>query len=419
MDATRLMVDAVALLWPELPDEPDGFADAALVALRELDRARREDTAAEPAARQGVLDAFATRPAALARLREVSDRLVEAELGRGLESTIPGAVEHERYVEIPVYYATDRAPTGKTEPGERYGGERGELTFGVARVSIPDDHRMGALEKPRLWRLEFRQNPDKHVVLLGLEELDDLGFAARAKAATDGGDVLLFVHGYNVGFADAARRAAQLAYDLNFAGVPMLYSWPSRAQTAAYLVDQNNSMWTHGHFMRFLRLVLDGLGAARVHTLAHSMGNRVLTDGLAALGPDPMTPVGQVVFAAPDVDAGVFEQLAAAFAGLAARCTLYASDNDRALWASKGLVDAPRAGQAGAGILVVDGVDTVDASELDTGLLGHSYYGDRTRVLSDVFSLIRHGLPPGERFGMRGRTNAAGRGYWLFSPQAD
>ena len=29
-------------------------------------------------------------------------------------------------------------------------------------------------------------------------------------------DVLVFVHGYNVGFEDAARRAAQLAYDLNF-----------------------------------------------------------------------------------------------------------------------------------------------------------------------------------------------------------
>ena len=40
--------------------------------------------------------------------------------------------------------------------------------------------------------------------------------------------LLVFVHGYNVDFDNAVRRAGQLAYDLNFDGPTFLFSWPSR-----------------------------------------------------------------------------------------------------------------------------------------------------------------------------------------------
>ncbi|MEV0561471.1 alpha/beta hydrolase [Dactylosporangium sp. NPDC050588] len=418
MDSSRLLVDAIALAWPELlalPDlGPDGVAaleSALLPALRELESTGTVE------AEYTVEDAFASWPAAWARVRQLAAVLLEADLTRG--PGIPGAVAHERYVEVPVHYATDRAATGRTEPERRFGGDRGELSFGVACVSIPDDHRMGGLEKPQLWRLQFRPDPAKHVVLLGVDPLDRAAFTVRTSAAIAGGDLLLFVHGYNVAFADAARRAAQIAYDLNFPGVPMLYSWPSRAQLHAYVADQNNADETAGHFADFLDLALTGVGAGRVHAIAHSMGNRVLTDGLATLGPDAARHLGQVAFAAPDVDASSFTQQAARFAGRATGYTLYASSNDEALRASQMVQGYPRAGQAGPDILVVDGVDTIDASLLETGLMGHAYFGDRTSVLSDLFDLIRHGHPPAERFGLRGRKNRAGRDYWLFSALAN
>ncbi len=50
-------------------------------------------------------------------------------------------------------------------------------------------------------------------------------------------DVLVFVPGYNVSFVNAVRRTAQLAYDLDFGGVPVLYSWPSAGSAAAYVAD--------------------------------------------------------------------------------------------------------------------------------------------------------------------------------------
>ena len=41
------------------------------------------------------------------------------------------------------------------------------------------------------------------------------------------GQALLFVHGYNVTHARAVKRAAQIAYDLEFDGALILFSWNS------------------------------------------------------------------------------------------------------------------------------------------------------------------------------------------------
>lgn len=144
------------------------------------------------------------------------------------------------------------------------------------------------------------------------------------------------------------------------------------------------------------------------------MGNRVVAQGLADLTPTESAGLGQVVFAAPDVDAAVFTQLASQFLHHADRYTLYASSNDLALRASERLARYPRAGQSGPAIIVIDGIDTIDASHLDTGLMGHSYYGDRTSILADLFALIRNGLEPARRFGLAATEN----GHWTFLPIA-
>ena len=75
----------------------------------------------------------------------------------------------------------------------------------------------------------------------------------------------------------------------------------------------------------------------------------------------------------------------------------------------------PRVGESGLGLLVVDSIDTVDATAIDTSFVGHSYYGDNRSVLTDVFELIRRGSPPAERFGLVPKERYGGR-YWLFSP---
>jgi esterase/lipase superfamily enzyme len=73
---------------------------------------------------------------------------------------------------------------------------------------------------------------------------------------------------------------------------------------------------------------------------------------------------------APDIDAEVFTLLAQDTNRIGERVTLYASPEDKALRLSKQFHGYPRAGEA---IIVLPGVDTIDASAVDTSLVGHSY----------------------------------------------
>jgi esterase/lipase superfamily enzyme len=93
--------------------------------------------------------------------------------------------------------------------------------------------------------------------------------------------------------------------------------------------------------------------------------------------------------------------------------TLYASSNDRALMASKAFHGYPRAGDAGEGLLVVDGVETVDASDVSAGLLGHSYFAEDRRIMEDIFSLLQTGQRAENRFGLEAVDTEDGR-YWTF-----
>ncbi|HSL81864.1 MAG TPA: alpha/beta hydrolase [Thermoanaerobaculia bacterium] len=355
--------------------------------------------------------------------RPLSDLEQEEPPTRG-DVDMPGEAPPERgYHVVEVFYATDRKRSGSTKPEQRYGAARGDgsLAYGVCEVSIPEDHRVGRLEGPSWRRFEFRQDPEKHVVLLDLREVSGDRFFTDLSATlrkSPRNQILLFLHGFNVSFEDAARRTAQMAYDLRFEGAPAFYSWPSKGALAAYTHDEATVEWTIPHLKAFLQDLADRSGAEAIHLIAHSMGNRALTralEQLAALMADPDAPgFSEVILTAPDIDADVFRQVAAAFRRAARRVTLYASERDRALLASHKVHGYPRAGDGGGNIVVVPGIDTIDASAVDTDLVGHFYYGDNRSVLSDVFYVLR-GHAPQERSMLRGRRCPAGS-YWAFVP---
>jgi len=62
-------------------------------------------------------------------------------------------------------------------------------------------------------------------------------------------------------------------------------------------------------------------------------------------------------------------------------------------------------------------LDTVDASDVRTEFLGHSYFGDSGTVLSDLVYLIHERLRPQERerFSLDPVKNLA-IVYWRFKP---
>ncbi len=334
----------------------------------------------------------------------------------------PSVDEVTGVVAIPVFYGTDRA-RGDDTPANYFRGERGVPVFGIAEVSVPTRGRdLGELTGPSWWRLEFTADPAKHVILKSVGALGRDVFVtslADSVAAAGEHDVLIFVHGYNVTFEDAARRAAQLSVDLKFAGRTLLYSWASAADTKKYTVDESTIDWSRDHFEAFLQLALSEIGAGKVHIIAHSMGNRAVINTLERITswqlPAGAAKLGQVIFAAPDIDRDRFVQLAAKFKGCAARVTLYASSRDVALLASKFVHGYPRAGEAGEALLVVDGVDTIDASLVDTSLVGlrHSYFGEKRSILNDMFNLITQQLAPDKRFDLEAVGDTLKR-YWSY-----
>jgi esterase/lipase superfamily enzyme len=302
-----------------------------------------------------------------------------------------------------------------------FGDGRGTLTLGTCEVSIPKRHEVGELESPSLLKLEVCEDPNKHIVLLNVSPEDPDEFYSNLRndvAKSKESSAIVFIHGFNVTFEDAARRTAQISYDLKFAGVPIFYSWPSQGKLLDYAVDETNAVWTVPHLRQFLAEVARQSGAKQIHLIAHSMGNRALTGALKELAyqsTDAGIPrFDQVLLTAPDIDADVFKNdIAPAITKAAARVTLYASSNDAALLLSKQLHGYPRAGEAGRDIVIVPGMDTVDVTSVDTSLLGHSYYGDSGSVLSDFVEVLHDAKPADKRTWLRPEFLGADK-YWVF-----
>jgi esterase/lipase superfamily enzyme len=328
---------------------------------------------------------------------------------------------------VRVFYGTNRARTGKVKATQFYGAERGELEMGYLDVSIPEVHKYGELETESGWSifsyvLGEEAKRKRYVLLQKVESLDKQSFFTQLQnhiAGLSSNDVFVFVHGYNSSFEDAAKRTAQLAYDLDFDGTPMLYSWPSKASTHAYTVDEAAVRIGGRRMATFLEDVVANAGAGRIHLIAHSMGNRALIEALGAyvakLGREAAGQVfGQIVFTAPDVDRDYFVEIIEDIRGIAERVTLYASENDKALLTSNVLHGAPRAGQAGDSIVTIPGLDTIDMSAVEADILGHAYFAANEGALYDLFRLLWLGESPPDRCGMS-ETALGDAGFWLFN----
>jgi pimeloyl-ACP methyl ester carboxylesterase len=389
-------------------------------------------------------------------------------------------------------------------------GRNQKMEYGVCEVTIPKDHRLGAMESPSIFQFQYAENSSLHVVLKSVAEMNPTYFFESVHSAVedqnkykqlfltsllkilseirpprddflralkafikDGSDdrlltaipglyasdqggsadfrqlvrsigeahssrlsllnviddaaagktddyrqALVFVHGFGVSFEDAARRTAQLAYDLKFDGAPMFFSWPSRGRFSPldYTTDEESARWAVDDLERFLKDIAGRSGASKVYLVAHSMGNRCLTDALKGMSLSATSPVvfKDVILTAPDIDADLFERsIVPAITNRNVRVTLYASSNDKALALSKSVHGYRRAGDSSEGVLVVPPVETVDASSVDTTFDGHSYYGESGLVIADLFSLIHHGKPADNRLGTRPMKDPRGRAYWV------
>lgn len=316
--------------------------------------------------------------------------------------------------QVAVWFGTNRVHTGRHFLGER----ATNVTYGRCHVFVPENRVAGSLGRGLIGRI-FKG--DNRVKLNSSDILGESQFwssLANEVTKLDLSDQhgLIFLHGFNTKFEDAARRTAQLKVDLAHNGPTAFFSWPSLGNKAGYAGDEAAIDGSEAAIRDFLVDFAQRSGAKAVHIIAHSMGNRGLLRAMDAIANAAASAAavrfGQVFLAAPDVDAQLFQNLAIAYGRLSTRSTLYVSNNDKAIGISKRLHKFARAGLTPP-IAVVPGIDTIDASHVNLGLLGHSYAAEMRPVLSDIFSLIQGDRAPDNRFGLR-KALGGTASHWEF-----
>ncbi len=212
-------------------------------------------------------------------------------------------------------------------------------------------------------------------------------------------DVLVFVHGFNVSYDEAVVRAAQVAADMPFNGAIIVYSWPSQGGVENYERDGEIVDDSIDPFVEFLTDLGQRLPAnADINLLVHSMGNRLVTRSLWHLPDEFTTPARfrEIVLCAPDVGVDEFRRNMRRAVDMSDRVTLYKNCNDSALIASKWTNMEERAGESFNPILI-EGMDSIETTVVDTSVLGHSYYGSNTSILRDLFAIIKEHRPADDR----------------------
>jgi esterase/lipase superfamily enzyme len=320
-----------------------------------------------------------------------------------------------------VWYATNR----ELKRDEFTSDLNENLRFGDCQVAIPQSREFGSLGSSSYVRLLQRVTTGSdnllRIVKKSVWTLEEgpQGFLKSIHAALDAkaNQILVYVHGYNVSFENAIVRAAQIGFDLKVPGITAAFCWASKAQLSAYTADAEHVQLSGKHLADFLAMLNTNFPDSTINIIAHSMGNRALMyvlenihnhSGLTA------AKFGQIILAAPDIDETSFRRVAALYPQLSARTTLYVCASDRALQESGREHGNIRIGYCPP-VIVVPGIDTVEATNVSLDLLGHAYYASAASVLHDMFLLLHNNLPPAERPSLLRSNCADGASYWKFS----
>jgi esterase/lipase superfamily enzyme len=315
-------------------------------------------------------------------------------------------------VTIPVFYASTRRRDVKSDNAEEFymnEPEPGQLHYGVGYVGIPAGDRVGNTDGRGWCRylgpFRCRRSIRNGVTVIALDTLTEEAWVESLSSVVGGSnkcELLLLVHGFNTDFSGALRSAAQFSYDVGFRGVTAVFDWSSVHNIARYVVDQEEAERSLTLLKRFLDKLLLTTPSENVCILAHSMGTRLVAYALRDFANEhPRRRFGQVILAASDIDSSVFvNELAPKITTAAVNVTAYASKEDKALKLSSSyLVHAGRrVGSGPPSVVIHDGMDYVDASNVDTDLIGHGYYEENKLVIDDLFYILRHGLPASERW---------------------
>lgn len=245
-------------------------------------------------------------------------------------------------------------------------------------------------------------------------------------------DIFIYVHGVNTSFESPLLVASELWHYMGYRGVFIAFSWPSGQNILEYVTDVDTAEYSTVQFRKFLEYLISETEAERIHILAFSAGTKLVTHslhqiGLMGLSDKDETPnstrIGRVLFTAGDVERQLFgmymsDKLLEPVESL----TVYMSNSDKALNASRSIRRFPRLGQPWAiedipskalSYIKNSGkLEFIDVSGLE-GIkegVGHAYFRSSPWVSSDILVNLALGVPPDKR-GLILQENQV---YWSF-----
>jgi esterase/lipase superfamily enzyme len=351
---------------------------------------------------------------------------------------------------IEILYATNRVPIGP--PGARnYTRMRSsQLRVGVATLQVGDDPvpagagRAKPAANAPAERPAVRLRAIRPVAVLddGSEGLDPDAaafFAYVDELVSRGGnrDVLIYVHGANSSFERAAAQAAQFQHFLGRDAVVMLFAWPSAGTWLRYRLDVATAGRTVPEFAYLLEKLSAHTNVAQLNVLAYSAGSMIASPGLAravdaatAAGDPARLRLGEIYYAAPDIDFPVFVENLPRYQGQTQRVTVALNTGDRALSFSQWIHRVSRAGRPNLDEIGPEETQWLaDASarnELDVLAIrpadlpglpasSHSFWYDHPWVSSDmVVKLQFHATPPAR--GLDANRTRIDIAFWTFPP---
>ena len=349
------------------------------------------------------------------------DELVKGPLPQAdLEPPAEGNII-EKPKRFPVWFATNRKPNDPDNIAKGFGRRRGDRTiYGRCTVNIPKGHATGETQPTLLERwIEGKEG----IVVEKIEGLPENDFWAALTQSLQVdpsmNSMLLFIHGFNVKFVEAAIRTGQLKYDLGMDHAAF-FCWPSLRRLWGYGADSTSAREATPALAAFLEKLAAVTANEKInlHVIAHSMGNEAFLYAMERVllnlkGDAAKFRLAEVVFAAPDVDASIFRDKTTVTIDMSRQRTLYASRKDIPLGFSGRILRRKmvRAGKIPP-VTVVKRIDTIDVTDIDLSLLGHGYVAETRPVITDMSVAMHYGAVPAKRTGLEGADSPAGR-YWI------
>jgi esterase/lipase superfamily enzyme len=217
------------------------------------------------------------------------------------------------------------------------------MSYGRLDVSIPpdDSRKIGDIQ----WPVSPPGDPHRDFVTVSTDYLDRPGFSAAlavvAKAKRRN-KAMVFVHGFNNRFDDAAYRLAQIVQDSKAPVIPVLFSWPSRGvvSLSAYEYDRLSASQSAQALEEVLDTIARVPSINEITLVCHSMGCALAMQSLRSLS-IRMGKIGakvrNVLLVAPDVEFSVFQEQMQQMGGSRPRFALFLSQDDHALKISKSI----------------------------------------------------------------------------------